>query len=406
MFKRSKSTGSENEKKEYEFLFNTMTQGVVFQNHKGEITKINNAAEELLGASFEQLSGKTSMDPRWKAIYPDGKPFHGVDHPAMVALRTGQAVKNVEMGVFHPKKQAYNWLLVSAHPIFDNNSTTPTRVFASFADITNQKLVEKQLINQQKQERILANNLPGIGYIQDAQFNLEYVNNKIFEVYELPLDSDITNFSLESLIHLEDLERVLVERSRALSERKHFEIEYRIVVNNNKIKHVIDSGEGIFENNKLIRVVGFIRDITKNKSIITQLESTISILKESGKVAKIGYWEADMLSGSLFWLPETYRLFERDPNQPPEMKDVFKYYKNNEVLEKAIESAISEGIDYDIETEIETSTGKTRWFRTVGKTIFDNNACSKIYGLVQDITDQRNALEELRHQFQLQELLL
>lgn len=80
-------------------IFQVMTQGVVLHRQDGSIADANPAAEVLLGLSRDQILGRTSLDPRWRAVHEDGSDFAGADHPAMVTLRTGQPLRQVVMGV-------------------------------------------------------------------------------------------------------------------------------------------------------------------------------------------------------------------------------------------------------------------------------------------------------------------
>lgn len=140
------------EKSEFEFLFNNMNQGVVYQNKAGEIIRANKAAENLLGLSIEQLQGKKSIDPDWYAMKADGSPFPGEEHPAMVSLKTGESIYNVEMGVYHPLKKEHVWILVSAQPEFLGDEKDPYRVFTSFTDIT--ELKKNQIALKQTQSEL------------------------------------------------------------------------------------------------------------------------------------------------------------------------------------------------------------------------------------------------------------
>ena len=117
-------------------LFETMVQGVVYQNADGAIFSVNQAAERILGLSQDQLMGKTSMDPDWKTIREDGTDYPGAEHPAMIALRTGQPIGPCTMGVYHPQKQRHSWLLVNATPLFRPGETVPHQVYATMEDIT------------------------------------------------------------------------------------------------------------------------------------------------------------------------------------------------------------------------------------------------------------------------------
>jgi PAS domain S-box-containing protein len=120
-------------------LFETMAQGVVYQSADGAIISANPAAERILGLSLDQMLGKTSMDPGWRAIREDGSEVSGRDHPAMTALRTGRPVDRFVMGIFNPQKNAHSWLSVTAIPLFQPGETTPFQAYATFDDITEQR---------------------------------------------------------------------------------------------------------------------------------------------------------------------------------------------------------------------------------------------------------------------------
>ena len=133
--KEEKEKLAESEEK-HRFLFENMTQGVVYQNEKGEIFYANESAAEILGLSFEELYGKKSIDPNWKTVYEDGRDFPGDKHPAMICLKTGKDVKNVIMGVFNPIKKRFNYINVNSIPKFRNGEKNPYQVVTTFDDIT------------------------------------------------------------------------------------------------------------------------------------------------------------------------------------------------------------------------------------------------------------------------------
>lgn|GEM_PF-1103444 len=131
--------------RDYRALFETMAQGVVFQDADGHITDANPAAQRILGLSLDQMQGRTSRDPRWKAVREDGSDFPGDEHPSMVALRTGEPVNDVTMGVFNPDDDAYRWISIDAVPLVPPGSDAPTGVYTTFEDITAQRQAEGAL---------------------------------------------------------------------------------------------------------------------------------------------------------------------------------------------------------------------------------------------------------------------
>ena len=128
----------------YHSLFTAMAEGVVLQAADGAIVACNAAAERILGLSTDQMMGRTSVDPRWKAIHEDGSPFPGETHPAMVTLRTGQPCSGVVMGVRKPEG-SLTWVSINAQPIFHPGDIKHYAVVATFTEITERKQAERSL---------------------------------------------------------------------------------------------------------------------------------------------------------------------------------------------------------------------------------------------------------------------
>ena len=120
-----------------------MASGVSVLDPSGTILYANEAAERILGLTFDQLSGRTALDPRWGALREDGSPSPGGDHPSMIALRTGRAVYNAVRGVQLPSGER-RWMQVDAVPICDPGGV-PARVVVSFIDITHHRDNERRL---------------------------------------------------------------------------------------------------------------------------------------------------------------------------------------------------------------------------------------------------------------------
>ncbi|MFV9505229.1 MAG: sensor histidine kinase [Oscillochloridaceae bacterium umkhey_bin13] len=126
-------------------LFETMTQGVIYQDANGYVTNANPAAERILGLTLEQMQARTSADPRWHTIHPDGRDFSGDTHPSMVALRTGLPVHDVLMGVYNPREDRHRWININALPQFRPGEPQAYQVYATLEDITARKAAEDEV---------------------------------------------------------------------------------------------------------------------------------------------------------------------------------------------------------------------------------------------------------------------
>lgn len=128
----------------YRSVIAAMQDGIVIVDADGSIRACNGSAEQILGLSADQIIGRTSLDPRWRAIHEDGSPFPGETFPIAVTLRTGKPCSKVIMGVYKPDG-ALTWISINSQPQFDADRATLVGVVASFEDITEHRRIEQAL---------------------------------------------------------------------------------------------------------------------------------------------------------------------------------------------------------------------------------------------------------------------
>ncbi len=173
--KRAEAELRQNEEK-YRALFDTLTQGVVFQDAAGRIISANAAAARILGVGREQMRGLTSADPRWHAIREDGTELPADVHPIVVALRTGQAVRNVVHGVRNPDRGCTVWVRVTAVPLFREGETSPYQAYATLEDISEIRATEEGLRESEEKYRALFTQSIQAIYLHDLDGRIVDVN--------------------------------------------------------------------------------------------------------------------------------------------------------------------------------------------------------------------------------------
>jgi PAS domain S-box-containing protein len=135
-------------------MIHNLTLGIVLLNDRSEVLVCNKSSLEMLGISEEELLGLKARDARWNVIHENGTPFREKDQPVSVAIRTMQPVRDVIMGVYRPATNDRVWLLVNAEPVFDANGKL-FHVICSYADITEQRKLSQQLVEQEIQKQRL-----------------------------------------------------------------------------------------------------------------------------------------------------------------------------------------------------------------------------------------------------------
>ena len=128
----------------YRTLFETMPQGVVHYDTDGSIIGVNPAASEILGMDLTAVTSWPVV-PEGQAVREDGSPFPPEDLPVRVALRTGEIVTDVVAGVRHGRTGELRWLRITAIPDARDDQGRPSRAYATFTDLTEQRRTEAAL---------------------------------------------------------------------------------------------------------------------------------------------------------------------------------------------------------------------------------------------------------------------
>jgi PAS domain S-box-containing protein len=123
-------------------LFESMVQGIVLQGGDGEEIFSNKAVENILGMQHVEFI-KLILSNSHLVVDENGLPFGYQDYPSNIALKHGVVVNDVTVGLLDKIGNRYRWVLISAIPQFQKESTKPYRVFTTFIDVTERKYAEK-----------------------------------------------------------------------------------------------------------------------------------------------------------------------------------------------------------------------------------------------------------------------
>lgn len=142
-------------------------------------------------------------------------------------------------------------------------------------------------------------------------------------------------------------------------------------------------------------VIGNAVDITEQHFLEKDLRETEAMLAMTGRVARIGGWDYNLVGKHLTWSDVTKEIHGVPPNYQPNIAQGLDFYKEGESRTKishAIEQAIATGTSWELELEIITFTGEELWVRALGNAEFENGKCVRLYGTFQDI-DKRKRIE-------------
>jgi PAS domain S-box-containing protein len=143
--------------------------------------------------------------------------------------------------------------------------------------------------------------------------------------------------------------------------------------------------------------VEFLENEKQRKEAEDKLNRNEAILMKTSKIAKVGGWDLDLQTMELTWSAETYRIHEIDPSVKPNVENAINFYapEARPVITKALQRATEEGLAFDIDAQFTTAKGNNLWVRSIGEAAFSDDKCVRLFGTFQDITERKQAEEEI-----------
>lgn len=146
------------------------------------------------------------------------------------------------------------------------------------------------------------------------------------------------------------------------------------------------------ENDAVGGVIAIVEDVSERKR-------KEALLRKAKHVARIGGWELDLRSNSLFWTEVTKEIHEVPEDYVPTLEEGINFYKpgkDRESISLLVSEAMQKGTPWDTELQIVTAKGNHLWVRAKGEAERVQGECIRLFGTFQDIDKEKRA--ELAYQ--------
>ena len=185
---------------------------------------------------------------------------------------------------------------------------------------------------------------------------------------------------------------------RMFSEGVNGDIQYRVDHPRGGQRTMHSAGEPVFENGKVVRLIGNTLDITEQENATRELQRSEAYLAEGQRLSHTGSFGWDVSSGEIYWSDETFRIFELDPKTEITIELIVQrtHPDDRQAVQQVIERASSERTEFALEHRLSMPDGSIKFVHVVGHPSTDEGRRSEFVGAVTDITDQRRAEESLR----------
>jgi len=128
--------------------------------------------------------------------------------------------------------------------------------------------------------------------------------------------------------------------------------------------------------------------------------------EEAQRISHVGYWESDLVTGRITWADETYRIFGlRAQEHPMDLTSIEEkiHPEDRMLVSKALTEALGGVARYNIEYRVFRPTGEMRVVHSEGDLKEDTlGRPILMFGIVQDVTDRKQAEQERERLRQLE----
>ena len=373
-----------------------------FMRHSPAVTFIKDTDGHYVYANpqFETLSGLSREDLKAKTVFDFLPPEIATRLSQQdKAVLAGECSLKTEEALPGPDGTTRHWL-VSKFPL----GMAQRELMGGVAvDITEQKSLERE--TQSQADRLgLAMDIAKL-----ATWDWNILTNQVTwsenceEVKGLPRGSfDGTFEAYQRLVHPEDLPRLLADIECALTGRKPYYTEHRIVQPTGDVEWV--EGNGVVYRDELgqpIRMVGTVRNITQQKRMEQALRLSEERYARATAVGRVGVWELDVQAGTYYGDRNLKAMFGYQSDELS--ADPFVWLNLVHPDDQSIAMAHWERIvrretdDYVYEARIMKKDGTVIWTDIRGHGVRTaDGQLTHVIGATLDITERKRAEDRLR----------
>lgn len=124
-----------------------------------------------------------------------------------------------------------------------------------------------------------------------------------------------------------------------------------------------------------------------------------STFDRATSAARIGMWECSLPDETLSWSGGTFDIFDLPHGHALRRRDALEFYARSSLatLQAVRSRAIETGTGFALDTELVTARGTRRFMRVTATVDTEDGRPARIFGLKQDITEEKLLLERAHH---------
>ncbi|MFB6347418.1 MAG: PAS domain-containing protein [bacterium] len=301
------------------------------------------------------------------------------------------------------------WIRDRAFPIRDETGDV-VRISGISDDITERKRNEEKLKEQTDFLNAVNDSMPGVAYqfkvSPDGEFSFPYASKGFEDLAGVSAEAAMEDFenTLEN-VHPDDLEGLLESIEPKAENLEPWQHDFRILHPDGPTKWVRGSSLPETQDDGSVLFSGVLIDITDQKQLEQELEKKTARHELAQGLADLGHWSFTVPEREPTWSDETYYIFGLDPDETElTFEDIMGYYhpEDRERCLELLRQSIENNEKVTFEARITRPDGDIRHIDVYGlPRTHENGTVREMFGVIQDITDQKQREEELERSREL-----
>ena len=386
--------------KQIRALIEAIPASIYFKDTQGKNLVVNKAFEELVGKNREEIIGKTDKEllPKILAaeynksddkVFKSGEVYHGEEK---------HLNQSGEISYFDTIKA----------PIVAEQGEIVGLVGVS-RDITTRKITEEALETSQEQYRDLVEKAGIAILIDDTDGNFQYVNERYAKLFGYS-EEEMRRKSIRDVVFSDDLDMVLrYHKNRTQGKKAPSRYEFRGIKKNGSMIYLEIDAKAIKKGKKIVGTRCYLWDITARIKAEKALKQSEEKYKTIAENIDVGIYRTTSGANGHFIEanPAIVRMFGYKNKQEFLKVDVSKFYRDPEGRNSFQKKMLREGFVKNEEVLLKKKNGKPFLGSICAVTVRDEKGKIRYFdGIVEDITDRKDAEEKLKNSLLEKEVLL
>lgn len=367
--------------------------------NESRVTYINQKVKELLGYDADYVYQKGTEIFK-TVLHPDDYGLRLENMEKCKHLNDSQE-SAVEVRV-KVDQIGWQWFNITEKVFERAENGAVSKLIGTLQNIHEKKLGEEKL----REEHRRFENAQAIGHVGSFERELPgdwmSCSEEFFRIHGIkPRPEGISLQEFVSYVHPDDRKDLMAAVDHTHATGAPFDIVTRIIRPDGGLRHVHRRAALISnEKGEPQRVYGTVQDITERVKAEEKRKRSDSLVRATEKVAGTGSYEVDVVNNNIYFSDGLYHLFGEEPGKivpTLEWLDSRSHPDDVPVVRQILDQATLNRKGYTYNRRIYRKDGLLRILEAHGKVIVDRNGkVKKLIGLVQDITERKQAEDEVR----------